>query len=1300
MDIPLYTYITWTEAADLAPSCVVRHRPGLELETHVVVDPFLHHIYFGSPPPVESADSFAPRGGLLCDEMGLGKTVELMQLVLCNPISSHLLPMHKTDICQSSSTCFICCGSLETDYRTCCECSRMAHSKCVADVQVASMKYAYLCIDCCDSMERYCKEETALSEIPQSKATLVVVPTALLSQWKEELNKHVKDALEIIVFEGLKKSGYVPQKTLLNADVVLTTYSALRADMNMVIALRVPRQAMRHARRYKATPTPLMALRWHRVALDESQMVGVTSSLSKTAQMASFIRATYRWGVTGTPIARSPLDVEPMLRVIGLRYGNSEMDWKRLLKGSIYEEDRRRDARLIRNVMWRSTKEDISEEELQIPEQITQVVRVHFGPVEKYYYHSLQETVQRVTQNARCHSMQKVSTDLVTMLRQACCHPQIGISGRRLLSRAAVQALRQSDLVPSTSRGVAVENAAKRAQAPLSMEEVLKALVIKATMECEESLRDLVHSCNGLAAVSLLQVSALSRHSFDVDPLVTAIGLYRTVLNISLDNKDLVRLDGIQKMHVLFNLHDALQSSHQMKERLSSCTSMKTRESLKKLNMLGNTVRDDMLQDDVEVLRQKYLEEARNRLALVTTTHKELKSELGSEPLLDHLSEESGCEEMDDDTFHTQLLLRNPKGKDFPWWVITLADIAAKSEDEGERFLDKLVQKLLEAIPVGGRDIQTLATRLTCFTSIGVVIRSELEELQHARERFNSALDTLPGSSEPTDGEVMESGTCRKCREAGTGLDCAHCRSESLIFDVERHLYHLRESVEDCHEGLQTGQRQDHALLEPGDNLKSRFVSKRRRPSRKLSESSRVLYQSELEVILMILASHTRRALDDSVRDKMMDWFDKLGLIKEEHMQGKKVFETQRFLLGSMDEVKMALMRLSLLDDDVEFTSLTELQQRYMVPRSSVSTLNVYFSNGKVVAEADFKKKRGGLIYLKSLQRDLVQPLADGNRETKEYESVLKMCAVCLSEFKEVSQVAMLGCGHAFCDECVLAIIGKSQKKSGLETIRCPSCRVRCAVDDINFTSLGEPKCKKLKKQDSNGFLSSDTLEEGENISEDVKTKAKSNAEEECTSGDATEIDSSFYDEDMEVIGEYGTKASAIIRLLRSIWKKDENGKVLIFSEWNEVLDIFREALCKNKIPLCEGTHTCNQAAFAKIVDEFKTSKTKNVILLPFKRAGAGLNLTEARHVILTEPSMKVSVEAQAVGRVHRLGQKHVTYVHRIIVDNTIEDKIVQLGNAYRGKNGLVEDGTISVEDAVGAINASRGLTSRRHGLM
>merc|ERR1711904_346423 len=75
---------------------------------------------------------------------------------------------------------------------------------------------------------------------------------------------------------------------------------------------------------------------------------------------------------------------------------------------------------------------------------------------------------------------------------------------------------------------------------------------------------------------------------------------------------------------------------------------------------------------------------------------------------------------------------------------------------------------------------------------------------------------------------------------------------------------------------------------------------------------------------------------------------------------------------------------------------------------------------------------------------------------------------------------------------------------------------------------------------------------------------------------------------------------------------------------------------------------------------QFKTEGT-SVLMLPVKSGSNGLNLIEAQHVILIEPLLDPAKEAQAFGRVDRIGQTKQTFVHRFIVTETVEEKVYKL---------------------------------------
>lgn len=119
------------------------------------------------------------------------------------------------------------------------------------------------------------------------------------------------------------------------------------------------------------------------------------------------------------------------------------------------------------------------------------------------------------------------------------------------------------------------------------------------------------------------------------------------------------------------------------------------------------------------------------------------------------------------------------------------------------------------------------------------------------------------------------------------------------------------------------------------------------------------------------------------------------------------------------------------------------------------------------------------------------------------------------------------------------------------------------------------------------------------------------------------------------------------------------NRKVLVFSQFTQMLDILADVLKKDKIEyLYLSGKTKNRK---ELVDEFNSSEKKKVFLISLKAGGTGLNLTSADNVIIFDPWWNPSVENQAIDRTHRIGQKKSVNVYRLISKGTIEEKILKL---------------------------------------
>ena len=84
---------------------------------------------------------------------------------------------------------------------------------------------------------------------------------------------------------------------------------------------------------------------------------------------------------------------------------------------------------------------------------------------------------------------------------------------------------------------------------------------------------------------------------------------------------------------------------------------------------------------------------------------------------------------------------------------------------------------------------------------------------------------------------------------------------------------------------------------------------------------------------------------------------------------------------------------------------------------------------------------------------------------------------------------------------------------------------------------------------------------------------------------------------------------------------------------------------------------TRNRAA---VIERFKGGAAP-VFLISLKAGGFGLNLAEADYCFLLDPWWNPATEAQAVDRIHRIGQAAASMVYRLVARDTIEEKVMAL---------------------------------------
>ena len=118
--------------------------------------------------------------------------------------------------------------------------------------------------------------------------------------------------------------------------------------------------------------------------------------------------------------------------------------------------------------------------------------------------------------------------------------------------------------------------------------------------------------------------------------------------------------------------------------------------------------------------------------------------------------------------------------------------------------------------------------------------------------------------------------------------------------------------------------------------------------------------------------------------------------------------------------------------------------------------------------------------------------------------------------------------------------------------------------------------------------------------------------------------------------------------------------KILLFSQFTTMLDHLAKRLEEEKISYYMLTGSTSKEKRAQMVENFNKDETQ-VFCISLKAGGTGLNLTGADIVIHYDPWWNVAVENQATDRAHRIGQKNVVTVYKLIAKGTIEEKIIKL---------------------------------------
>ncbi|WP_232521089.1 DEAD/DEAH box helicase [Micromonospora phaseoli] len=145
------------------------------------------------------------------------------------------------------------------------------------------------------------------------------------------------------------------------------------------------------------------------------------------------------------------------------------------------------------------------------------------------------------------------------------------------------------------------------------------------------------------------------------------------------------------------------------------------------------------------------------------------------------------------------------------------------------------------------------------------------------------------------------------------------------------------------------------------------------------------------------------------------------------------------------------------------------------------------------------------------------------------------------------------------------------------------------------------------------------------------------------------------------------TKMQRLVEIVREAAENER--RVIVFSHFRAVLDRVAGALPGPLFGPLTGSVPANHRQ--QMVDEFSAARHGAVLVAQIVAGGVGLNIQSASVVVICEPQLKPTTEAQAIARAHRMGQVQSVQVHRLLSEEGVDQRITEL---LAGKRRIFDD--------------------------
>ena len=166
---------------------------------------------------------------------------------------------------------------------------------------------------------------------------------------------------------------------------------------------------------------------------------------------------------------------------------------------------------------------------------------------------------------------------------------------------------------------------------------------------------------------------------------------------------------------------------------------------------------------------------------------------------------------------------------------------------------------------------------------------------------------------------------------------------------------------------------------------------------------------------------------------------------------------------------------------------------------------------------------------------------------------------------------------------------------------------------------------------------------------------------------------------------EDSSKARRLLEIVEDA--REQERKVLIFSFFLDTVGKIASLIGESCMEPITGS--VSPARRQEIIDEFDNAPAGACLVAQIQSGGTGLNIQSASVVILCEPQLKPSIENQAISRAYRMGQARSVLVYRLLCDDTVDERIMQLLETKQNEFDAFADESKAADDTLELDNAA-----------